>query len=92
MQQKNLLMSIAKKAENEAGAGEIYTTKGSGEDYAGFKLALEADTEMNEDDKNLVLRVLETISNATERETAMRDMGKTFSYLDKNIFPNVTSC
>ncbi|MCO4814509.1 MAG: hypothetical protein KC454_07335 [Flavobacteriales bacterium] len=84
---KESAMSIAKKAENEAGAGEIYTTKGSGEDYAGFKLALEADTEMNEDDKNLVLRVLETISNATERETAMRDMGKTFSYLDKNIFP-----
>ena len=84
---KESAMAIAKKAENEAGAGEIYTTNGSGEDYTGFKLALEADTEMNEDDKNLVLRVLETITNATEREAAMRDMGKTFSYLDKNIFP-----
>lgn len=84
---KEASMAVAKKAENEAAAGDIYSTNGSGEDYAGFKVALEADTEMNEDDKNLVLRVLETISNPAERETAMRDMGKTFSYLDKNIFP-----
>tara|TARA_B110000285_G_scaffold128308_1_gene144570 strand:+ start:4128 stop:5822 length:1695 start_codon:yes stop_codon:yes gene_type:complete len=84
---KESSMAIAKQAENEAAAGDIYSTNGSGEDYAGFKVALEADTEMNEDDKNLVLRVLETITSPTERETAMRDMGKTFSYLDKNIFP-----
>ncbi len=84
---KEASMKIAKKAENEGAQGDIYVVKGSGEDYTGFKAALQADTKMNEDDKNLVLRVLETISNSTEREQAMRDMGKTFSYLDKNIFP-----
>ena len=84
---KEASMSVAKKAENETAGGDIYTMKGSGEDYEGFKVALSADTKMNEDDKNLVLRVLETISNSAEREQAMRDMGKTFSYLDKNIFP-----
>jgi len=62
---------------------------GSGEDYNGFKALLSADTEMNEDDKNLVLRVLETINGSAEREQAMRDMGKTFSYLDKNVFPEL---
>ncbi|MDX2361036.1 MAG: hypothetical protein QNK23_09535 [Crocinitomicaceae bacterium] len=80
---------IAKKAKNEAAQGDIYNPVGSGEDYAGFKRELEADTEMNEDDKNLVLRVLETISNPVEREKAMRDMGKTFTYLDRNIFPTL---
>ena len=84
---KEASVKVAKKAENEAAGGDIYTATGSGEDYAGFKVALSADTEMNEDDKNLVLRVLETITNSEEREKAMRDMGKTFSYLDKNIFP-----
>ena len=84
---KEASIKVAKKAENEGAQGDIYVTKGSGEDYEGFKKALQADTKMNEDDKNLVLRVLETISNSAEREQAMRDMGKTFSYLDKNIFP-----
>lgn len=86
---KKSAMKVAKSAKNEAAAGDIYNEAGSGEDYAGFKKQLSEDTEMNEDDKNLVLRVLETISNAEERETAMRNMGKTFSYLDKNIFPQL---
>ena len=78
---------VAKKAKHEGAQGEVYNQKGSGEDYDGFKRELEEDTKMNEDDKNLVLRVLETISNPVEREKAMRDMGKTFTYLDKNVFP-----
>lgn len=80
-------LKIAKATKNEKAAGEVYNLSGSGEDYNGFKAMLSADTQMNEDDKNLVLRVLETISGSAEREQAMRDMGKTFSYLDKNIFP-----
>ncbi len=82
-------LKIAKSAKNEAAAGEVYNMAGSGEDYNGFKALLSADTKMNEDDKNLVLRVLETINSSAEREQAMRDMGKTFSYLDKNVFPEL---
>ncbi|MGB0914758.1 MAG: tetratricopeptide repeat protein [Crocinitomicaceae bacterium] len=86
---KTSAMKVAKSAKNETAEGEIYNETGSGEDYEGFKAELSADTKMNEDDKNLVLRVLETISNPAEREKAMRDMGKTFNYLDKNIFPQL---
>jgi tetratricopeptide (TPR) repeat protein len=82
-------MKVAKNANNETATEEIYNEIGSGEDYDGFKNALSADNTMNEDDKNLILRVLETISNPAEREKAMRDMGKTFTYLDKNIFPQL---
>lgn len=84
---KEATMGVAKKAKHEGAQGEIYNLKGSGEDFAGFKRELTADTKMNEDDKNLVLRVLETISDPAQRETEMRNMGKTFTYLDKNIFP-----
>lgn len=84
---KEATMKVAKSAKSEKAQGEVYNLKGSGEDYEGFKKALQADTKMNEDDKNLVLRVLETIQNSAEREKAMRDMGKTFTYLDKNVFP-----
>lgn len=84
---KEASKSVAKKAKNEVAQGEVYNLKGSGEDFIGFKRELKADTKMNEDDKNLVLRVLETISDPVQRETEMRNMGKTFTYLDKNIFP-----
>lgn len=86
---KESTVSLGKKAENEKAQGEIYNLSGSGEDYPGFKKALEADTKMNEDDKNLVLRVLEMYKDPNEREQAMRDLGKTFTYLDKNIFPGL---
>ncbi len=84
---KESAMKVAKAAKNEAAGGEIYATSAKGEDYIGFKKALEADNVMDEDDKNLVLRVLEQYSSGEEREKAMRDMGKTFVYLDKKIFP-----
>ncbi len=83
---------IAEKVENEVAQGEVYTpARGgqAGEDYDGFERILIADSEMNEDDKNLVLRVLKTYSDPNEREEAMRDMGKTFTYLDRNIFPQL---
>lgn len=86
---KEATVKLAKGAKNEAAQGEVYSLKGSGEDYEGFKRQLEKDTEMNEDDKNLVLRILEQYKDPAEREKAMRDLGKTFTYLDKSIFPSL---
>ncbi|MBB78244.1 MAG: hypothetical protein CL844_04510 [Crocinitomicaceae bacterium] len=85
---KKSIIGIAKRLKMDA-TQLRFNEKGSGEDYSGFKKELSDDNKMNEDDKNLVLRVLETISNGDERERAMRDMGKTFSYLDKKIFPQL---
>ncbi|MCR9172164.1 MAG: hypothetical protein NXI10_06715 [bacterium] len=83
-------MKVAKKAEHEAGQNEAsYSKKGSGEDYVGFKRELMADTKMDESDKQLVLRILEQESNPATREQKMRDLGKSFTYLDKNIFPQL---
>jgi outer membrane protein OmpA-like peptidoglycan-associated protein/Flp pilus assembly protein TadD len=84
---KEATIGVAKKAKHEGAQGEVYNLSGRGEDFDGFKAELKKDTKMNEDDKNLVIRVLETISDPVQRETEMRNMGKTFTYLDKNIFP-----
>lgn len=86
---KEAAMKLAKAAKNEKAEGDVYALKGRGEDYDGFKRELEADSTMNEDDKQLVIRVLETISDPVKREEEMRNMGKTFTYLDKNIFPKL---
>ena len=83
---KKATMELSKKAMNEKGQTEIYSTAGRGEDYVGFKRELEK-SEMNADEKNLVIRVLEMHQDPATRETEMRNMGKTFTYLDKNIFP-----
>jgi Flp pilus assembly protein TadD/outer membrane protein OmpA-like peptidoglycan-associated protein len=83
-------MKIAKKAEHEKGQDEAaYTLKGSGEDYEGFKRELEADEDMDESDKQLVLRILDQEKNSATREQKMRDLGKSFTYLDRNIFPQL---
>lgn len=83
---KKASMDLSKKAMNEKGQTEIYSTVGRGEDYVGFKRELEK-SEMNADEKNLVIRVLEMHQDPATRETEMRNMGKTFTSLDKNIFP-----
>lgn len=83
---KKATIELSKMAMNEKGQTEIYTTAGRGEDYVGFKRELEK-SEMNADEKNLVIRVLEMHQDPATRETEMRNMGKTFTSLDKNIFP-----
>lgn len=83
---KKASMDFSKQAMNEKGQTEIYSTVGRGEDYVGFKRELEK-SEMNADEKNLVIRVLEMHQDPATRETEMRNMGKTFTSLDKNIFP-----
>jgi outer membrane protein OmpA-like peptidoglycan-associated protein len=83
---KETIVSIAKNAKNDKAQTEIFKLKGSGEDYEGFKRELKA-SNFNEDEKNLVIRVLEMYKESAKREQEMRAMGKTFTELDKKIFP-----
>lgn len=83
---KTVTIDLAKKFKNTKAQGEIYTIKGSGEDYDGFKVELEKSA-MNQDEKQLIIRVLEMYKDPIQRETEMRNLGKTFTFLEKNIFP-----
>lgn len=83
---KKVAMDLGKKAKNEKSQTEVYALNGRGEDFEGFKRELK-NSSMNEDEKNLVIRVLEMHQDPTTRETEMRNMGKTFTELDKSIFP-----
>ena len=83
---KKATTDLAKKAKNEAAQGEVYNLAGRGEDYVGFKRELEK-SDINEDEKNLIIRVLEMNADPVKREEEMRAMGKTFTQLDKEIFP-----
>lgn len=85
---KSATLGIAKKAKNTKSQEEIYTTVGKGEDWEGFKTALQK-SNMNEDEKQLVVRVLEMYKDPVQRETEIRNMSKTFTYLEKNILPEL---
>ena len=75
-----------KGVKNEfAQKAESYSTVGKGEDYIGFKSAVEA-SKMDAGDKDRILRILEMQNSSASREQAIRDLS-TYLYLDKNIFP-----
>lgn len=83
---KEATMGIAKKVKNEKAQTEIYSLNGRGEDYEGFKRELEK-SDFNADERNLIIRVLEMYADPVKREEEMRAMGKTFTQLDRDIFP-----
>ena len=85
---KKAMMDLAVKVKNTKASGEsIYTTSGSGEDFPGFEKAMKADTQIKQDEKDLILRVIKMNTTPAEREQELRNMRATFTYLDKNIFP-----
>ncbi|MCC5924738.1 MAG: hypothetical protein JJT77_13220 [Crocinitomicaceae bacterium] len=63
-----------------------YTTTGKGEDFEGFRKALLA-SNMDKGEKDLILRILDMYSSPAQREKEIRNLGKTFTFLDENIFP-----
>ena len=81
-------IDLGKKINNAAIQKEIYSLLGKGEDYEGFKFELGKST-MNQDEKQLVIRVLEMYKDPVQRETEMRNMAKTFTYLDEYVFPKL---
>lgn len=84
---KTATMNVAKKAKNEKASGEVYNLAGRGEDFDGFKVQLAKNTSIKQEDKDLILRVLQMYADPNQRETEMRNLGKSFTELDKNIFP-----
>lgn len=84
---KEAAVKVAKTAKNDTLTGDsFYSLQAKGEDWTGFKSELEKST-MNEDEKNLVLRVLSMYNDPAQREQEMKNMAKTFTYLEKNILP-----
>ncbi len=85
---KEATKGVSKKAKNTKGQEEVYATSGRGEDWEGFKAELQKST-MNEDEKQLVIRVLEMYKDPVQRESEISKMSKTFTYLEKNILPKL---
>ncbi len=64
----------------------FYNLKGHGEDWDGFKKAVEASTFA---DRDLVLRVLQMYPDVNQREKEINNMAHTYKELQDNILPSL---
>ncbi len=64
----------------------FYNKTGKGEDWDGFKSAMQAS---NIEDKNLILRVLEMYEDKNKREEEIRNLAKTFEIVEDQILPQL---
>ena len=83
---KSKLLELFKKASVVSISESTINNKGNGEDFEGLKIEMERSA-MNEDDRRLVIRVLEMYKDPIQREQEIKNMSKTFTYLETTIFP-----
>ena len=80
-------MSKAKRMKFDPAKEEsFYTVSPKGEDWAGFK---EEVSKTSHEDKELILRVLQMTSDVNKRELEIRNMAKTYRFLEKEVLPQL---
>jgi len=75
---------ILDRIKFEYDAASLFSEQGKGEDWSGFKSAVEASTM---EDKDLVLRVLTMYSDLNKREEEIKKMAATYKALERDILP-----
>jgi tetratricopeptide (TPR) repeat protein len=79
--------NILKRAgEKEASGNEFFQLSPKGEDWDGFKRAMQAS---DIKDKDLILRVLEMYEDKAKREEEIRNLAETFEVLKDEILPGL---
>ena len=84
---KAVVVKKMKKMKFEAGqADTFYSLDPKGEDWSGFKTEVEKTTH---EDKELILRVLQMTTDLNKREQEIRNMAKTYTFLEKEVLPQL---
>jgi Flp pilus assembly protein TadD len=81
---KALQRDFKKLKLDTANSEGFFTTTGKGEDWEGFKSAVEASSH---EDKELILRVLTMTSDLEKREQEIKNMAATYDFLAKDVLP-----
>ncbi|MDB9775657.1 hypothetical protein OAB47_05440 [Vicingaceae bacterium] len=83
----NVAKGLLSKNRIDAAKGiDFYNKTGKGEDWDGFKSAMQASDIA---DKNLILRVLEMYEDKTKREQEIKNLAETFEVVKENILPQL---
>ena len=84
---KSLFVGKAKRMKFDLAKEDgFYTLNPKGEDWDGFKNEV---NKTNHEDKDLILRVLQMTSDLTIREKEIRNMAKTYKFLEKEVLPQL---
>ena len=77
----------SKKMKFDAGKDkDFYKITSKGEDWDGFKTEV---SKTDNEDKDLILRVLEMTSDLNKREKEIRNMAKSYAFLEKQVLPQL---
>ena len=84
---KNWIQGVLRSNKVDAAKDNaFFTLNPRGEDWAGFKTAIQASTFT---DKDLVLRVLEMYPDVTKREQEIKNMAATYKEISDDILPKL---
>ena len=79
--------SMLRRAKVKAASGaDFFTKNGKGEDWDGFKTAMQSS---DIKDKDLILRVLSMYEDNSKREQEIRNLAATFVVIQESILPNL---
>ncbi|MFT4985675.1 MAG: Flp pilus assembly protein TadD [Flavobacteriales bacterium] len=74
------------KKEGLEGLESMFTKSGKGEDWDGFRDLM---NESNIEDKNLIIRILETYTDKDKREEEIKNLAATYVEISKDILPKL---
>ncbi len=86
---KKAFMDMAKKMKLINATENLFTLTPIGEDWEGFRSAMEAS---NIDDRNIIINVLKMTNDLQKREQEIRNISKTYTEIEKVIFPDLRRC
>jgi tetratricopeptide (TPR) repeat protein len=83
---KSVLVDLLKKNKLDAQYASLIQLNPKGEDWAGFKSAMEKSAI---EDKDLIIRVLQRTTDLEAREQEIKNISKTYQEIEKVIFPGL---
>jgi len=83
----NAFIDKSKRMKFDTGKDkDFYKINSKGEDWDGFKTEV---SKTDNEDKDLILRVLEMTSDLNKREKEIRNMAKSYAFLEKQVLPQL---
>ena len=86
---KKAFMDLVKKANITNAPESIFKESGLGEDWEGFRSAME---QSNISDRNIIISVLQMQKDLDQREKEIRNITATYKEIEKSILPGLRRC
>jgi hypothetical protein len=86
---KKAFMDLAKKMKLTNAPESLFAMTPKGEDWEGFRSAMEAS---NIEDRNIIINVLKMTTDLQKREQEIKNISKTYTEIQKDIFPSLRRC